>query len=71
MGLATPGSNPEDRAVGFELVTDLCTESDVLSRPALQGVTLSAVQLAQIPGYIGEASTSNDQNLWMSLGEVA
>src|SRR4051812_40145806 len=37
-------------------MANLCTDADVQDRPTLQGVNLSATQLAQIPGYIGEAS---------------
>lgn len=35
----------------------LCTAQDVTARPQLAGVPLSAVQSAQLPGYIEEAST--------------
>lgn len=37
-------------------MTPLCTEADVLARPALVGVTLNEAQTASIPGYIEEAS---------------
>jgi hypothetical protein len=37
-------------------MTDLCTIDDVLDRPALIGVAITATMTAQIPGYIEEAS---------------
>jgi hypothetical protein len=39
------------------LSISLCTADDVLARPELAGVALSATQTAQLPGYIDEAST--------------
>lgn len=37
-------------------MADLCTEADVMARPALAGLTLSTAQTASVDGYIDEAS---------------